>query len=203
MPTNLYLRIIAGELGGRHIQSPGKGNSIRPMLDRVKEGLFDILARRLPKARVLDLCAGTGSLGLEALSRGAESVLFVESQRANVKVIHENIAELNVGERSVVVAGELPYALGRVKGAFDIIFFDPPFKSDLIDKTLPRLVANGMLKKGGVLVIQRDRRSREIKAKGFVVHRRHRIGDSELWFFHSTAGLKEKEKPAARTGDDE
>jgi 16S rRNA (guanine966-N2)-methyltransferase len=195
MPTHLHLRIIAGEYGGRNISAPPKGvKGTRPTLERVRESIFDIVARRLPKARVMDLCAGTGAMGLEALSRGAASALFVESLRQNVDLITQNIATLGAGDRAKVVAGELPYALGRVKGEFDIIFFDPPYSSEILPRTFPRIAAKGLLAPQGLMIVERDRRSPEIKTKDFSIVRRHRIGDAELWFLTRNAPRKEKEK---------
>ncbi|MFH1017409.1 MAG: 16S rRNA (guanine(966)-N(2))-methyltransferase RsmD [Pseudomonadota bacterium] len=204
MRTNLYLRIIAGQLGGRSIDAPPKGvKGTRPTLERVRESVFDIIARKLPKARVLDLCAGTGSMGFEALSRGASSATFVESLRQNVQLIQHNAATLAVEDRMLLVAGELPYALGRVKGEFDIIFFDPPYSSDLVERTLPRIAAKGLLARTGVMIIERDRRSTEIQSRDFHVLRRHRIGDAELWFLERTAVRPAKEEARGDNGKDE
>ncbi len=203
MRNCLYLRIIAGQFGGRNIEAPPKGvKGTRPTLERVRESLFDIVARRLPKARVMDLCAGTGSMGFEALSRGAASVTFVENLRQNIQLIQHNAEILGVEDRVRVVAGELPYALGRVKGEFDVIFFDPPYSSDLVSRTLPRIAAKGLLSKKGLMVIERDRRSPEIRTRDFQVFRRHRIGDAELWFMERPSVRKPKEEEPEANGKD-
>jgi 16S rRNA (guanine966-N2)-methyltransferase len=201
MDSKLFLRIIAGEFGGRQLKSPNKAGETRPTLDRVKESLFDIIARKIPKSRVLDLCAGSGALGLEALSRGAASAVFLEHQRQNVQVIKENIDLLGLTERATIVAGELPYAIGRVKGKFDVIFFDPPYDSDLVERTLPRIAAKEFLAKEGLLIVERDRRSTEIKVKGFALQRRHRIGDSEFWFFGEASQKVKPKKPVEEKRD--
>jgi 16S rRNA (guanine966-N2)-methyltransferase len=152
------------------------------MLDRVRQCLFDILAPRMEGTRVLDLCAGTGSLGLESLSRGAREAWFVESDARNVEVIRANIRSLGLEGRSTVLAATLPAAVRRLPGAYDIVFLDPPFESSLAEETLPGLGAGGILSPTGLVVVQRPRRAGEWNAGGFRVDRRHGIGDSELWF---------------------
>jgi 16S rRNA (guanine966-N2)-methyltransferase len=182
--TNIYLRIIAGTHGGREIKAPPSNKSMttRPTLDRVRESLFDILARRIDGMRILDLCAGTGALGLESLSRGAKMTTFVESDTRNIKLIRENVEKLAMGEKCWIVKGELPYALAKVKGPFEIVFFDPPYSSDLVTRVLPRLASKKYLVPNAIVVVERDRRSAPIKFSQFAIDRRHRIGDTELWF---------------------
>jgi 16S rRNA (guanine966-N2)-methyltransferase len=197
MPTEkLFLRIIAGTFGGRRLDSPpAKTMTTRPMLDRVKEALFDILARRVEGMRILDLCSGTGSLGLEALSRGARHVTFVEADPRNVRLIQDNIEKLGVAERSLLVKGELPGALRRLKGPFDLAFFDPPYQSSLAGTVLPRLGSKSFLVPNAIVLVHRDRRSAPLKFSKFAVDRRHRIGDCELWFlrFSASAGREKGE----------
>jgi len=186
------LRIIAGEFKGRYIDGPGKLD-IRPTLDRVRESLFDILSRHIQGMRVLDLCAGTGALGLEALSRAARSATFVDSDPGCVKLIEKNIASLAVGDRATLIKGELPYSLGRAKGPFDLVFFDPPYGSDLVAKVLPRLSSKDFLVQNAMVVVERDRRASPIKTSSYAIDRRHRIGDSELWFLRRLApGMRAK-----------
>jgi 16S rRNA (guanine966-N2)-methyltransferase len=197
MPTEkLFLRIIAGTFGGRKLDSPpAKTMTTRPMLDRVKEALFDILARRVEGMRVLDLCSGTGSLGLEALSRGARHVTFVEADSRNVRLIHDNIEKLGVSEKTLLIKGELPGILRRLKGPFDLVFFDPPYQSNLATSVLPRLGGKAYLVPNAIVLVHRDRRSAPLKFSKFIVDRRHRIGDCELWFlrFSTTSGREKSE----------
>lgn len=167
------------------------------MLDRVKEALFDILARRVQNTRVLDLCSGTGSLGLEALSRGATHSTFIEADPRNVRIIHGNIAKLGVEEKTLLIKGELPSVLRKLKGPFDLVFFDPPYKADLVDSVIPRLVENHLLAPNGILLVHRDRRSPALNFSKYTVDRRHRIGDCELWFLRWTdqkrSGVEEED----------
>ena len=100
------------------------------MLDRVKEAVFDVLGETVEGVRVADLYAGIGSFGIEALSRGAESALFVERHRATARALEENLRRTHLGDRGVVKAAELPGVLRNLKGRFGLIFIDPPFRID-------------------------------------------------------------------------
>lgn len=132
------LRIIGGEWRGRKLpvaELPG----LRPSTDRIRETLFNWLAPQISGRRCLDLFAGTGALGLEALSRGAASCEFVESQRAAAAFLEQALQTLKAGDRSAVHTGDgLAYLRqARPDSAFDLIFLDPPFDSDLLDAVLP------------------------------------------------------------------
>ena len=120
------MRIIAGELGGRPIKSPpGKGT--RPMLARVREALFSTLTPEVPEARVLDLFSGTGSLGLEALSRGAGSACLIEQDWRTAKLLRQNVATFELEDRADVVCGDALAAELWGVGPWDIVFLDPPY----------------------------------------------------------------------------
>lgn len=121
------MRIIAGTYGGRRLVAP-KGLIARPTQDRVREAWFSILGAEVRGARVLDLFAGSGALGLEALSRGAVSADFVEKARHSLEALEKNIATLGVGDAAKVVKGDaLKFAEGLTPGAYDIVFADPPY----------------------------------------------------------------------------
>ncbi|HZD18768.1 MAG TPA: 16S rRNA (guanine(966)-N(2))-methyltransferase RsmD [Actinomycetota bacterium] len=128
----MSLRIVAGEFGGRRIETPA-GRGTRPTADRVREAWFSALGDRVVGARVLDLFAGSGALGLEALSRGAARAHFVESDGRAAAVLRRNIAALGVAERTEVTVGDafvfLPMASGRGL-PFDLVLADPPYGSD-------------------------------------------------------------------------
>jgi len=124
------VRIVAGEFGGRRLVMP-KDQRVRPTSDRVREAWMSILGASLPGARVLDLYAGSGALGLEALSRGAMSADFVELGAASVKALAANIAALGVADRCEVHKGDaMRFAEGLGPGAFDVVFADPPYDHD-------------------------------------------------------------------------
>jgi len=135
------MRIVAGRFKGFKLDSPRTRN-IRPTADRVREALFSIIAARVPDARVLDLFAGTGALGLEALSRGAAEAVFVDQSAEAVKIIRTNIQRLGVDDRVEVFHGDVAQVLRRLAGRnsrFDLIFMDPPYGKGLVEMTLIRL----------------------------------------------------------------
>ena len=149
-------RIIAGRFKGRRLEVP-KGRDIRPTTDRMRERLFSMLMHsRYPDMRgahVADLFAGTGGLGLEALSRGAAHVTFVEKARGSLDCLKGNIDTLGVGSEVAVLpvdASKLPQARTR----FDIIFMDPPYRMDLVRPTLDAILAGGWLAEDGVIVCE-------------------------------------------------
>lgn len=134
------VRVIAGSAGGIPLVAvPGRGT--RPTLDRVRESVFAILTPRLQGARVLDLYAGTGALGLEALSRGAASCLFVESEEAALVALRSNIERTHLAERAGMMRGRLPQALRRLTGEapWDLVLCDPPYSASPWTDVLPAL----------------------------------------------------------------
>ena len=126
----MTVRIIAGELGGRRIKTPATAK-VRPTADRVREAWFSILQGSIPGARVLDLFAGSGALGFEALSRGAASVDFVEKHAASFAIIRDNAATLNVADQVTIHRTDaLRFAERLQPGAYDVAFADPPYAGD-------------------------------------------------------------------------
>lgn len=123
------MRVIAGSAGGRRLVTP-KGDRTRPTADRVREALFSSLHPRLPGARVLDLFAGSGALAIEALSRGAAHATLVERARPALAAIRTNLDIAGVADRAEVVAADLPAALARVLGPYDVVLLDPPYDLD-------------------------------------------------------------------------
>ncbi len=124
------IRIIAGEFKGRRLQTPA-GDAVRPTADRVREAWFSIMQRSIRGARVLDLFAGSGALGLEALSRGAVAADFVERHRRSLAALHANITALHVAERTVVHRRDALRFVERLQpGHYDVAFADPPYAGD-------------------------------------------------------------------------
>ena len=159
-------RIIAGTVGGRTLRTP-PGSGTRPTSDRVREALFSALDAReaVAGSRVLDLYAGSGALGLEAASRGAASVLLVESDRRAAEVIAGNVRDLGLGQRVVVTRSSVEAALAREAGESeraDLVFIDPPYDVDegALGGVLDRLVA-AWLSPGGLVLVERSKRSPE------------------------------------------
>ena len=153
------MRVIAGTYGGRTLKAPA-GAGTRPTSDRVREALFSILGDRVPDARVLDLFAGSGALGLEALSRGAESVTFVDDNRAAIAAIQGNLNALKAAAR-VRQTDALRFLGGAPEcGAqYDLIFLDPPYR--LAERLAPPLseALPAVLAPGAVAVAESDRRA--------------------------------------------
>src|SRR5438067_2361485 len=151
------MRIVGGEKRGRRLR-PMPGRTTRPTADRVRQSLFDLLGQRMDGLAVLDLYAGTGALGLEALSRGAKSAVFVESDARACGVIHGNIADLKYEDRSRVVREELPQALQRLREKFDLVFSDPPYALRASQAVLDGLSTNDLMNPGARVVLEMDRR---------------------------------------------
>jgi 16S rRNA (guanine966-N2)-methyltransferase len=154
-PAN-RVRIIGGEYGGRRLGFPDQ-RGLRPTADRVRETLFNWLTPQLPGARVLDLFAGSGALGLEALSRGAGFVLLVEQARPVAERLRENLALLGAGERAEVRQADARRLLATPPPApFDIVFLDPPFAAGLLAKVIPLLIDNGWLAADAWVYLEQD-----------------------------------------------
>ncbi len=148
------MRIITGKARGARLKTP-KGLLTRPTSDRVKESLFSILGARVVGRRVLDLFAGTGSLGLEALSRGAASAVFVD--RATENVLRENAEHTRLDEAARILRGDVFSALARLAtegAAFDLVFCDPPYHKGLWERTLAVLDASPMLLEGALVIVE-------------------------------------------------
>jgi 16S rRNA (guanine(966)-N(2))-methyltransferase RsmD len=155
------MRVVAGELRSRRLHTVA-GRETRPTSDRARAGLFDWLGpRRVDGARVLDLYAGTGALGIEALSRGASEAVFVERARAALRVLRRNLDELGLEERARVVEADIERglrALAAKLGTFDLVFADPPYESGARAKLLADEALASVLEPDGVVVIERSAR---------------------------------------------
>jgi 16S rRNA (guanine966-N2)-methyltransferase len=176
-------RIIAGSAGGRRIETP-KGSDTRPTSDRVREALFSALEARdvLDGAAVLDLFAGSGALGLEAASRGAASVVLVDSARAAVQVARRNAAALGLPAVRVVQAPVLRYLAGPAAPA-DLALLDPPYAldEDALAEVL-RALDGEHLAAGALVVVERDARSPQPRwPPGWTADGVRRYGDTAVW----------------------
>jgi len=153
------MRVIAGNARGRRLEA-GRGQAIRPTGAKVKGAIFSILASRfdLDGVVVLDLFAGSGGLGIEALSRGAARVTFVERDAGHCRILRANLERCDLAGRARVVQAELPAGLRRLagEGPFGGVFLDPPYEKGLLDATLKRLGAAGLVAPGGWVVAERS-----------------------------------------------
>jgi 16S rRNA (guanine(966)-N(2))-methyltransferase RsmD len=183
------MRVIAGTLKGRQLKSPS-WEGLRPTSDKLRETLFNILAPRVVGARVLDAFAGTGALGIEALSRGARAVTFIERDRRAQALIAENLARCGIAEGYAIIRAGITRALDTLSGHpasdfFDIVLLDPPYA-----QTSPGAFASTVsdaarvLAPTGVLVFEHPRRSRAPATAGSLTLSRTVVsGDSALSFF--------------------
>ena len=141
------MRVIAGEARGRRLEALPGTEITRPTMDQVKEAMFSIVQFDLPGARVLDLYAGSGQLGIEALSRGAARCVFLDENREAVNIVMKNCKNCGVFDRSRVNIGEAARYLSACHEQFDIVLLDPPFHTGTLEKILPAEVGGMTLKK--------------------------------------------------------
>ena len=150
------MRIIAGRWRGRRLRAPA-GRRVRPTAERVREALFSAIADRVEGARVLDLFAGSGALGLEALSRGAVEAVFVERALTARTALARNVDSLGAGGACRVLARHALAALRELGAAgerFDVVLLDPPYASDLPERALADLAASGLLARAALVVVE-------------------------------------------------
>ena len=191
MHTNEVARVIAGEAGGRRLAVPS-GRSTRPTSDRAREGLFATVTSivgLLTGARVLDLYAGSGAVGLEALSRGAGHVLLVESGARAAQTIRQNIAAIGL-PGATVIADRVERVLARgpapgPPGRYDVVFADPPYAvpDEEVTRVLCLLVSAGWLAARALVVVERATRSGPLRwPEGFTPDRARRYGEATFWY---------------------
>jgi 16S rRNA (guanine966-N2)-methyltransferase len=182
------MRIIAGALKGRRLVTP-KGDTTRPTADQVRIALMDTLAPRLPGARVLDLFAGAGGVGLEALSRGAAETVFVERDARAVAALRENIEALGVKTVARVERGDALRALEALyRGGerFDVVFLDPPYDAGLVETTLETLGGGGLLLPEGWVIAQHfTKRAPAERIGNLFAFRTRRFGETTLTFYRA------------------
>lgn len=145
------MRVISGSVRGRKLKEP-EGMDIRPTSDQVKESIFNIIQFDIEGRQVLDLFAGTGQLGIEALSRGATGAVFVDQSKAAIKLVRDNIEKTGLEKAKVVQGDSISYLGGREK--FDLIFLDPPYKTTLLENSLQKIVQFDKLNPGGIIVCE-------------------------------------------------
>ena len=183
------MRVIGGHDRGRRLRAP-RGLRTRPTADRVRETLFDILGPAVAGARVLDLFAGTGAVGIEALSRGAARVVLVERDQSALRALRANLAALGASRAAArVMAGDVLHVLpelGAQEGPFDFVFVDPPYATALAGRTLEALAAARICRDGTEVVVQHSTRTVLPVVPGLTAHRRPRqFGDTALTFLRA------------------
>jgi len=210
------IRIIAGKYKGRQIVGIPRDRAIRPISARMRQSLFDILRPWLPGSRFLDLYAGSGAVGLEALSRGAEWVVFAERDPRCLRGIERNLQRLEAQPGAKAMRLDAVTGLGRLKGqSFDIIFAGPPYRdlenrpTRLARVTLEAVARSDLLAPGGLVVLQRHRTEGVDAPAGLRLWREERYGDTRIGFYRSAvtpsageeSGFSPGELEAAREGE--
>ena len=184
------MRIISGNLKGRKIYLPTDKNT-RPLKDMVKESIFNLLDHsnkfsvKIKKSNILDLFAGSGSFGLECLSRGAGKVIFVENYLNAIKILNKNIQELHVNDQSEIVEQDCFEFLDNQKNFlnnFKIIFIDPPYKEKKINYIIDEIKDKKILNKNGIIVIHRHKSDDLILSKKFKIIDIRSYGISKIFF---------------------
>jgi 16S rRNA (guanine966-N2)-methyltransferase len=192
------MRIIAGESRGRALKSVPKEMMVKPISARIKKSVFDILRPRLEGARVLDLYAGTGAVGIEALSRGAASAFFVDADKFCISVIEENLRRLNLAAKGRACYGDIlqdlswiPYRAGVTD--FDLIYMGPPYRTAdntmlaYSTPTLARVAEANLLAPNGWALLQRYKKEKVVLPAGYEKFREERYGDSDVEFIRRAA----------------
>lgn len=184
------IRITGGELNGRTIRAP-EGDKTRPTGSKVRSAIFDMLQADVPDAAFVDLCCGAGTVGIEALSRGAAHVTFVEQHRRTVGLLRANLESLGIAPERFTVAATAAQAWAESdEEAGDIVFCDPPYRSEVLTRLLPTLAARGKISPGGWLVVEtaKDADLRAIDLDGLTLERERRHGDTTLWLWRAQGG---------------
>ena len=182
------MRITAGRLGGRRLRVP-RAPGLRPTAGRVRHAIFSMLADRIVGARVLDLYAGSGALGLEALSRGAASVVFVERSHRVAAMLMHNVRTLGVQAQARLLRTEVDRAIGRLEAegwTASVVLADPPYASDEVIRTLHRLGSSGILAPRATVVLEHDTRLALPQATGRLVLDAIRVyGGTAVGVYHA------------------
>lgn len=182
------MRVIAGICRGMKLKAP-QGEKTRPTADRVKESLFNIISsqKNFNECKVLDICAGTGSLGIESLSRGAQSCSFIEQDRKVSEVLRQNLIYTRLESNSALLTMEACKALRllSVRGEkFDLIFLDPPYKSEIYESTAELLCTLGLLADNSLFIAECSARIHMSECLGTLIKTDRRVyGDTALEFF--------------------
>ena len=148
------MRVITGKARGVQLKTPN-GMETRPTIDRVKEAMFSIINFDIPGAKVLDLFGGTGQLGIEALSRGAASAVFVDAREESCRLIRENLKRTKLEQNAKVIRSDYLDYLNRCREQYNIIFLDPPYAEVFLENAIKRITEIDILQSDGIIVAER------------------------------------------------
>ncbi|MEG0855046.1 MAG: 16S rRNA (guanine(966)-N(2))-methyltransferase RsmD [Terrisporobacter sp.] len=152
------MRVISGKVRGLKLNAP-KNDDVRPTTDRVKESLFNMINSYMIESDILDLFAGTGSLGIECLSRGASRCIFVDSSKESIGIVKSNIKKARMENESVVLNTDFKSAIKSLasrNAEFDVIFMDPPYYKNMFSDALSAVDNNNLLKEDGIILVEHD-----------------------------------------------
>ncbi len=177
------MRIITGEYRGRRLEAP-YGNDVRPTGDKVRESVFNLLMYDIEGAVFCDLFAGTGAVGLEALSRGAEKAYFCDASRDSIKIIKNNIEKCKASEKSRILAGDYLSVLRRIREKVDIFYIDPPYSAGYYVPALEEIDSLDLLSENGIIIAEHraDEKLPE-KAGRFRVFKEKKYGHTRLTMY--------------------
>lgn len=181
----LGVRIISGSARGLKLNTPGD-DRVRPTTDRVKESMFNIVQDWVYDSQVLDLFAGSGALGIEALSRGASQAVFCDNSLDSIKIIKSNIEKARVADRSQIVSGDFKRCLRDMEAknqSFDMIFVDPPYYEGLFEEVLDTIRSCKILKKDGIVIVEHDAKRPIGQVEGLEVYKEKKYGITMLTFY--------------------
>lgn len=174
------MRVITGTARGVRLFTP-EGEQTRPTTDRVKEALFSIIQFEIEGRSVLDLFAGTGQLGIEALSRGARNAVFVDHRTDAAKLIRENLYRTKLQDRAFVFSGDYETFLQTAKQRFDLLFLDPPYAGTLLENALKQISTIDIVKDGGIIICERPvEKELFVELPGFERSKDYRYGKTVL-----------------------
>ena len=177
------MRIISGEHKGRRLVG-GKKTEVRPTSDKVKESIFNVLREEVEGKRVLDLFAGAGSLGIEALSRGAQWVTFVDASSQSINILKKNLKNLNLKSKSTVLRLDGLRALNKLKQNFQIIFADPPYLKGFVQRIIDSVAQSEVLEKNGILILEHHKKEAlSLPEEKLSVLKQKKFGDTVISFF--------------------
>lgn len=182
------MRVISGTAKGTVLYSL-EGDATRPTLDRVKEALFNILQMDLQETEVLDLFSGSGALGIECLSRGAKKAVFCDKSRHAMEIIKKNLEKTHLTKNAITIQEDYQKALDLLQNEyqFDFIFLDPPYTKDCVKVATDKIIAQGLLKEDGTIIIETDEQERilkEIKDTDVIVRDLRKYGRVHLIFLN-------------------
>lgn len=181
----LGVRVISGSARGLKLNTPGD-DRVRPTTDRVKESMFNIVQDWVYDSQVLDLFAGSGALGIEALSRGASQAVFCDNSLDSIKIIKSNIEKARVVDRSQIVSDDFKRCLRDMEAknqSFDMIFVDPPYYKGLFEEVLDTIRACKILKKDGIVIVEHDAKRPIGQVEGLEVYKEKKYGITMLTFY--------------------